>query len=243
MLNFFRVRPKSRSVSVKTKKGVLFRNPSVAGKTVFYLSNMLIFASIFYLSYLYLPLAITAVRYYTTKTSSEEVIVANNTVKSSIPETDIEETVPDRFKIEIPKIKANSWVVTNVSANNKTEYESVLNQDMVAHAQGSGLPGMGEGGSVFLFAHSSEQSISAVRNNPVFYLLGDMNNDDRIFADYNGKIYEYRVYGKKVVKANDTQYLDFADPSREVLILQTCWPIGTNWNRLLIFGELVKSKE
>ncbi len=94
-----------------------------------------------------------------------------------------------------------------------------------------------------MFAHSSEQSISAVRNNPVFYLLGDMNTDDRIFADYNGKIFEYRVYDKKVVKASDTQYLDFADPSREVLILQTCWPIGTNWNRLLIFGELVKSKE
>jgi len=243
MFDFFRVVPKSRSVKLKTKKGVLFRNPNLAGKMIFYVSNVSIFALILYLGYLYFPLANSVFGYYQNKKSSAEVKITEEAVKESVPETIKKPEIPEKFKIDIPKISASTWVETNVSASDKEEYNSILEQGMIAHAKGTNLPGTGFGGMVYLFAHSSTQDLSSVRNNTVFYLLGEMKNGDKVFADYNGEIYEYEVYDKKIVKANDTEYLSYSDPSKEVIILQTCWPIGTNWNRLLIFGKKIEKSE
>jgi LPXTG-site transpeptidase (sortase) family protein len=75
-----------------------------------------------------------------------------------------------------------------------------------------------------------------VRQNSVFYLLGELKTDDFVFIGFNGEIYKYKVYDQKIVGANDIEYLDYKEEGREVLILQTCWPIGTDWKRLLIFA-------
>ena len=41
----------------------------------------------------------------------------------------------------------------------------------------------------------------------------------------------------KIVTAKEFEYLTYSDSNKEVLILQTCWPIGTNWKRLLVFAQ------
>ena len=73
--------------------------------------------------------------------------------------------------------------------------------------------------------------------NSVFYLLGELDKDDKILINYQGKIIEYTVYMKKIVTAKEFEYLTYSDSTKEVLILQTCWPIGTNWKRLLVFAQ------
>jgi LPXTG-site transpeptidase (sortase) family protein len=78
-----------------------------------------------------------------------------------------------------------------------------------------------------------------LRINSVFYLLGELNNNDIIFIDKNGINYTYKVYKQLVVDANQIQYLKYTETDKEVLILQTCWPIGTNWKRLLVFAQRV----
>ena len=35
------------------------------------------------------------------------------------------------------------------------------------------------------------------------------------------------------------EYLNYKEEGKELLILQTCWPLGTDWKRLLIFAERV----
>ena len=145
----------------------------------------------------------------------------------------------DEFMINIPKIGANTKIRANVSPYSKEEYMKVLKNNMVAHSDESSLPGNGKGTSVYLFAHSSQQGVLDARDNAVFYLLGEMNDGDDILISYNGKIFTYRVYMEKIIKSKDTDYLNYTDQDKEILILQTCWPIGTNWQRLLVFAERI----
>jgi LPXTG-site transpeptidase (sortase) family protein len=139
--------------------------------------------------------------------------------------------------IQIPKILAYSKVVKDVSPFDPAEYNRVLKENVVAQAKGSSNPGSGVGKSTFIFAHSTNESLGMQRNNAVFYLLGELKTGDEIYVKYLGKENKYVVYEKAVVKAEDLTYLNYQDPLREVLILQTCWPIGTDWNRLLILAE------
>ena len=239
MLDFFKITPKKRHVRLKRGKGIIYHNPPGHLKVVFNLANLFLLGGVVYLVYLYLPLTSITVGYFLKGQSRIEVAIKEESATESKPVTTVEEVVPDRFKIEIPKINADTWVVTGVSPFDQEEYTKVLEEGVIAQAKDSGLPGGGDGTSIFMFAHSSQPIASAVRNNPIFYLLGEMNNDDKVIVDYNGKKYTYQVYDKKVVNAKDTEYLTYSDPDKEVVILQTCWPIGTNWKRLLVFANLV----
>lgn len=145
----------------------------------------------------------------------------------------------DEFTINIPKIGANTKIQANVSPYSKEEYMRVLKSNVVAHSDESSLPGDGKGTTVYLFAHSSQQGVLDARDNAVFYLLGEMKDGDDILVSYKGEIFTYRVYMEKVIKSKDTDYLNYADKDKEILILQTCWPIGTNWQRLLVFAEKI----
>ena len=77
------------------------------------------------------------------------------------------------------------------------------------------------------------------RKNSVFYLLGELGQNDLVYVKYGGETYIYKVYMQKVVNASEIQYINYIDKTREVLILQTCWPIGTDWKRLLVFAERI----
>jgi len=61
-----------------------------------------------------------------------------------------------------------------------------------------------------------------------------------ITVGFSGKIYKYRVYESKVVESKEVEYLDYRLADKEVLILQTCWPLGTDWKRLLVLAKLVE---
>jgi LPXTG-site transpeptidase (sortase) family protein len=66
-----------------------------------------------------------------------------------------------------------------------------------------------------------------------------LKNNDPIFIIYDGQVYAYKVYNQKVVEAKEVEYLAYGENGKEILILQTCWPLGTDWKRLLIFAERI----
>lgn len=144
----------------------------------------------------------------------------------------------EEFSIRIPRILAFAKVKTNVSPFDKKEYLPILEQGVIAHAKNSALPGQKDK-AMYLFAHSTSQGLQMVRKNSVFYLLGELKTDDPIFINYDGQVYGYKVYAQKIVKASDVEYLDYREEGKEILILQTCWPLGTDWKRLLIFAERI----
>lgn len=230
MLDFFRLVPKKRIVKIRSKNGIIFNNPSGNSKYIFYIGTLILLVAIGYFVYLYWPLAKSIIAYNNIKGSAATNVDIKKEIESQSP--------PEEFSIKIPKIGAVAMVKTNVSPFDKKEYLLVLEKDVVAHAKNTGLPGEKDR-AIYLFAHSTRQGLPTVRNNSVFYLLGELRKDDPIFINYNGKVYGYRVYDQKIVNAIDVGYLSYGEKGKEILILQTCWPLGTDWKRLLVFAERI----
>ncbi len=139
----------------------------------------------------------------------------------------------ENFSIVIPKIAANSNVIPNVNAADEREYLKALKKG-VAHANGTAFPG--EGGHIFLFAHSTDYIWNVGTYNAVFYLLYKLEAGDEVYLVYKGRKYVYKVIGKKIVNPEEVEYLT-RKTNKEFLTLQTCWPPGTTWKRLLVFAE------
>ncbi len=154
-------------------------------------------------------------------------VLASNNERVLVP--------PDsEFSIVIPKIGASARIQANVDPGNKEEYLRVL-LDSIAHAKGTAYPGVN--GTTYLFAHSADNFWNVGRYNAVFYLLKELEAGDEVFIFFHGIRYNYEVYDKKTVDASEIEYVDAAIGAGERLILQTCWPPGTDWKRTLIFAR------
>lgn len=139
------------------------------------------------------------------------------------------------FSILIPKIGATSKVFPNVDSKNQEEYLEVLKQG-VAHVKGTVFPGMK--GNTYLFAHSTDNFWNVGRYNALFYLLKDLEPGDDIVVFFEDVRHNYRVVEKKVIDGSDVSYIvNSQKTEEEALILQTCWPPGTTWKRLLIIAK------
>ncbi len=133
-------------------------------------------------------------------------------------------------EIYIDRIGVRASIIWNV------EEDQILKtlKDGVAHYKGTSLPGAG--GNVFIVGHSSNYFWIRSDYNDVFALLDKLNKGDKIVIDKNGTNYNYTVTEKKIVSPDDVSVLN--NTNKEVLSLMTCWPVGTNINRLVVISEL-----
>lgn len=182
-----------------------------------------LFSALFIVIKIYFPLAKAEIVYQVTK--------------SSPPKGEIKPVDTD-FSIIIPKIKVNAKVIKNVDPFDSRIYQKALTQG-VAHAKGSGLPGFP--GNVFIFVHSAINWYQASQYNSIFYLTSKLEAGDEIFIYYKGSKYQYNVTEKKIVKGSDTSYLsnslNTTSLNTNSLTLMTCWPPGSNLNRLIILAN------
>ena len=139
------------------------------------------------------------------------------------------------FSIVIPKIGAKANIVANVDPTNEVEYDKAL-QEGVAQAKGTYFPGQGK--NIFLFAHSTNSPLNVAKYNAVFYLLDKMSAGDQIVIYFADKRYVYKVTETKIVGPTDSSFIN-DNSNGETLILQTCYPPGTSWNRLLVLAKPV----
>ena len=140
------------------------------------------------------------------------------------------------FSVIIPKIGANSKVISDVDSQDSKVYQVALTKG-VAHAKGTAYPG--ETGNSFYFAHSSDNFYNANRYNSVFYLLSKMEKGDLFYLVYKNWVYKYVVTETSIVKPDEVGYLE-NKTDKKMATLMTCWPAGTTINRLVIVGELVE---
>lgn len=141
--------------------------------------------------------------------------------------------VSAQFGLVIPKINANVEIYPNVDAGRSDIYLPIL-QKGVAHAAGTVFPGVT--GNIFLFAHSTDAFWNVGRYNAIFYLLKELEKGDEINLFFMGYRHIYKVTDKKVVDPKEIHYLTEQTPF-EQLTMQTCWPPGTTWKRLLVFAR------
>lgn len=139
-----------------------------------------------------------------------------------------------QFSLVIPKIGANAKVFANVDPSRPENYLPILKQG-VAQARGSALPD--QDGTVYMFAHSTDNFWDVGLYNAIFYLLKDLQKGDAVTIFYNDKRYNYTVTNTLITDPNDTKYLTQSRATDKQVILQTCWPPGTTWKRLLVIAK------
>ena len=71
-----------------------------------------------------------------------------------------------------------------------------------------------------------------------FYLLDKLEAGDEIEVFYNDYRYFYQVLEAKVTEASDVSFLL---SGKEQLVLQTCWPLGTNLKRFVVIAQPLKN--
>ncbi len=185
-------------------------NSSVKNKLFYYLGNALIVSSVLSTLFVYIPIFIPV----TQTRPSEDVVMHGDT-------------------IEIPKINAYTEVVLDVDPWNEAEYLKALNRG-VAHAKGTAYPWSG-GGVSFLFAHSTLPPWEMTRTNTPFLSLNKLTQHDLIVIRHSGVAYRYEVTDKQEVWPQEVERV--FNNTEDVLILQTCTPLGTSLKRLLVFAK------
>lgn len=213
------------------------------------IGNFLILASLFMIGKTFYNPVKEEIRYFVNSLVHKRYVVVQ---KKGLPEPQdqkkgflastfkinkIEALVPEdpNFSIVVPKIGANAKILPNIDASDEKIYLSALNKG-VAHVFGTAFPG--EGGHIFLFAHSTDYFWNVGSYNAIFYLLYKLESKDEINLFYKGQRYVYRVVDKRVVDPSEIVYLT-RKTNREFLTLQTCWPPGTTLKRLLVFAVRV----
>lgn len=160
----------------------------------------------------------------------------NATLAEKIEKTQAEAKslgVNSHFSLVVPKINAASNIVANVDPVDEKAYTEALKEG-VAHAAGTYFPGQNK--SIFLFSHSTNSPLNVAQYSAEFFLLRKLENKDKVIIFFADQKYEYEVVDQKTVAASDTEWLS-KDFGEETLILQTCTPPGTNWQRLLVFAK------
>ena len=199
-----------------------------------------ILGGIFGLSVIFSPLILKEAEYRLAVLKKEKIIIADiKSEKGSFGKlldkkgVKILQPVDPWFSLLIPKIGLNTKVLANVNSTDKDQYSQALKTG-AAHAAGTYLPG--EKGRVFLFGHSTDYIWNIPRFNAIFYLLKELKKNDEINIIYQGKRHIYQVSNRKIVNSSEVAYLK-PKWGEEEIILQTCWPPGTTWKRLLVFAR------
>jgi len=142
------------------------------------------------------------------------------------------------FTLTIPKIGVDSWVLPNIEAASEASYKPALEQGL-AHALGSGFPGQGK--LVFIFGHSTNYEWFVAELNAIFFKLKDLEIGDEIEAGQDEKTITYQVIEKKIIEAEELAFIK-ENLDKDILVLQTCYPPGTTWKRLIIIAEPIEPR-
>ncbi len=150
------------------------------------------------------------------------------------------EVYPSDNRIYIEKIDKNIPLVNVPNHKNWQELERRIQEGLrggvVVHPI-SRAPG--RNGNFFLTGHSSYYAWAQGRFKDVFALLHEVEVGDRIEVYWEGKKYVYIIQTKGIVEPTEVSILN-QPRDRSIITLMTCTPIGTNKQRLVLVGELVK---
>src|SRR3989344_2934777 len=94
----------------------------------------------------------------------------------------------------------------------------------------------GEAGNVVVTAHSSGTAAFGPYRF-AFAKLGELTTGQGFQVNTPAATYTYRVYGTEIVWPHEVDKLPNDD--RSTVTLVTCWPLWTNFKRLLVHSELV----
>lgn len=212
-----------------------------------FLGVLLILVSISALSLNFGPLLVKELQFRFNQAQKEAIRISENKpeIEPAIKFADllgksvfesVETPENPQFSVVIPKIDINENVIAEVDPKKPAEFLKALKSG-VALAAGSAYPG--QGGTIYIFAHSALYQWDITKFNAVFYQLKDLQIGDEINVFYNNRRYFYKVFETKIVRPDEVSIL--LENKGERLILQTCWPLGSTKERLLIIAMPVSN--
>jgi LPXTG-site transpeptidase (sortase) family protein len=141
------------------------------------------------------------------------------------------------FFIEIPKLGIYEKIHANVNPNDAKEYKLAL-KDGVAHALGSSFPDQDK--MIYIFGHSTDGTWNVEAFNAVFYQIKDLEAGDQIILHLGEEKFAYSVSAQNIVKSSEVDFVNNLK-DQKILLLQTCWPPGTSWQRLFVTAVPISS--
>lgn len=141
--------------------------------------------------------------------------------------------------IIISKINVNAPMVWSLKEDEKSMLKDLENG--VNHFPKTSAPG--QIGNMVISGHSSNYVWAKGNYNHIFQDLNNLEKGDLVSVrtmQANGRVitYQYRVNDKFITSPDDERI--FALTSEPTLTLSTCWPLGTNFKRIIVKAELVK---
>jgi LPXTG-site transpeptidase (sortase) family protein len=135
--------------------------------------------------------------------------------------------------ILIPKIDISAPIILSQSPRNRDMLKD-LEKGTALYPES---PLFGEQGVSILLGHSSAYPWYRGNYGSVFALLNKLELGDEFYVFFKGNRYTYQVANKKVVVPEDFKVENPDHGSH--LILMSCWPVGTNWKRIVVFSDLI----
>jgi sortase A len=138
--------------------------------------------------------------------------------------------VAGAMTLSVPKLGLKDVALPTGSSQAELDREGVL------RLRGSGLPWR-EGSNTFIAGHAL--GFPRTRVPYAFYELREMMPGDEILIKgADGQRYAFRVYDRLTVEPDDF-WVTYPVEGKTVVSLQTCTPVPTFENRLVVRGELV----
>ena len=132
--------------------------------------------------------------------------------------------------LSVPKLGLKDVALPTGSTQAELDREGVL------RLRGSGLPWQ-EGSNTFIAGHAL--GFPRTRVPYAFYELDEMMPGDEILIEgADGKRYTFRMYDRLTVEPDDF-WVTYPVEGKTVVSLQTCTPVPSFENRLVVRGELV----
>jgi sortase A len=132
--------------------------------------------------------------------------------------------------LSIPKLGLEDIPVPTADSQVELDREGII------HLKKTGAPWK-EGSNTVIVGHAL--GYLWTKTTYVFYELDQLKPGDEILIkDKDDKAYTFRVYDRMTVRPED-YWITYPVPDKTVISLQTCTPIPTFENRLIVRGELV----
>jgi sortase A len=133
-------------------------------------------------------------------------------------------------RLTVPRLGLKDVAVSTGSSQTELDRQGIM------HLEGTGVPWQ-EGSNTFIVGHAL--GFLRTRVPYAFYELEKMQPGDEIFVeDPTGGEYVFRVYDRMTVQPTD-YWVTYPEDGRTIISLQTCTPVPTFEQRLVVRGELV----
>ena len=142
--------------------------------------------------------------------------------------------------IGIEKINVEAPMIWSESLDEKAMLKDL--ESGVNHYPKSAAPG--QNGNAVISGHSSNYFWVKGDYNYIFKDLNNLEQGDTITATIvqkNGRVitYHYRIIDKFISAPDDERIFNEIE-GQSTITLSTCWPLGTNFKRLIVKAEMIK---